>query len=235
MKKNIAVGMLGMALAASASASIISIGQTVNTVIPEQGVGLVNTINVVAPGAYVQDVNVWLDLGAAPQNTAWTGDYYVQLTHGSALSVLLNRTGRQPGMDDGYGPNGFRINLDDQAATDVHWFGDNSPVYNADGQVTGSWQPDARLLDPAGAVGDFPGDPRSAKLSGFNGLLADGDWNLYLYDASGGFVGQLNEWRLDIAVSTALPDSSLGGVGFSAILIGGLLALARRRSWVHGN
>jgi hypothetical protein len=244
MKKYIAVGMLGFAWVSSASALTISIGSSPNTVIPELGVGLVTPLSVsgVPAGAsFIYDVNVRLNIGAAPiaGNSVWNGDLYAQLTHvdglgNSAMSVLLNRVGRgQGGLYDaaGYGPNGFNITLDDQAAQDVHWSG------TPGGQLGGAWQADGRLLDPSAAPGLFPGDPRGGRLSNFNGMDANGDWYLYLYDAAGGNVAQISQWGLDIDVREAVqvPEGSPGGLGFCLVLFGSLLAAGRRWSQVHAN
>lgn len=216
MNKKTIVGLSSVALAVGAQATLVSVSSSPNTVIPELGVGLVTPLNVsgIAAGwSMIRDVNVRLDIGAAPVagNSVWNGDLYAQLTHvdglgNTAMSVLLNRVGRgQGGLYDaeGYGPNGFNITLDDQAAQDVHLSG------TPGGQLTGAWQADGRLLDPAAAPGLFPGDPRGGRLGGFNGMDANGDWYLYLYDASGGFVGQINTWGLDLDV---VPEPSVGAL-----------------------
>ena len=117
----------------------------------------------------------------------FNGDLYVQLTHGSGFSVLLNRVGRTSLNEFGYGDSGMDITLsDDAAAGDVHVYrttlfgNENTPVA---GMLTGVWAPDARITDPDVVLNT---DSRSATLSSFNGLDPNGTWTLFIADASGG-------------------------------------------------
>jgi hypothetical protein len=241
MKTNIILG-LTTALAVTVQAGALNVGQSgMNANIPEQGVGLVTNLSVLVPddGKMVLDLNVTLDLGNAVGDTVWNGDLYLQLTHvdpfgNSQMAVLLNRVGRGQGglFDvDGYGPNGFQIVFDDQALTDIHWYGASSPSFNGAGQLIGSWAPDGRLLDPSAAPASFVGAARPAQLGVFSNTTADGMWYLYMYDAAGGFVSQLNGWQLNFDL---LPEPSsaamLAGAGLVAALGWGMRRFRNRRS-----
>ena len=105
----------------------------------------------------------------------FNGDLYVQVTHGTGFSVLLNRVGRTALNEFGYGDSGMDITLsDDAAAGEVHVYrttlfgNENTPVA---GMLTGLWAPDARITDPDAALNT---DTRSATLSSFNGLDPNG-------------------------------------------------------------
>jgi hypothetical protein len=66
--------------------------------------------------------------------------------------------------------------------------------------LMGTWQPDAREVDP-GLVVDT--DPRSAFLSNFTGLNANGTWTLFLADLESGGTSALDSWGLEI---TGVPE-----------------------------
>jgi len=213
MKSNIAAGLLGMALAATSQAGIITVYDVGGPYAIQDNTGIATALNIpLGQSSVVEDVNVWLDLG--PQATAgamWNGDIVAYLTHGGGPAVnLLNRIGLNANNPDGFGNNGLQIWLDDAAAADVQTAGS----YDTSGPVTGTFSPDL------------------GALSAFNGLGVSGDWILQVYDDATGKFAQVNGWGLEITYRdvTQVPDSSLGGVGFSALLFGGLLALARRRS-----
>lgn len=220
MNKNIVFGLLSTVAAGSVQADFVSFTQIVNATVPELGTGLVSPMNVVTPAGnpFIRDLNVSLNIGPTVTGGAvWNGDLYAQLMHtdisGSVMSVLLNRVGRSAANPDGYGPNGFDVILDDQAGQDIHW------VPSSGNLLTGTYQPDGRLLDPDNDPSLFETAARPAMLNGFNGMNAGGDWFLYLYDASGGFVSQLNSWRLDLDV---VPEPAVGGMLTYAGLLAGI-------------
>src|SRR6185503_4737558 len=139
---------------------------------------------------YITDVNVRLNISGG-----YNGDLYVYLTHSSGFSVLLNRAGRTAGNSFGYSDPGFNVTFDDAASSDVHLYGGNG-----NNVLTGTWQPDARNVDPA-TVTDA--STRSAFLSSFNALDPNGTWTLFIADLSSGDQSTLVEWGLDI---TAVPE-----------------------------
>lgn len=218
MKLKIYLLVFGWVLLASAQAALFTLNSgTLNTAIPDGNVnGLQSTLTF--NDAYfnnVLDVDVKLNISGG-----YNGDLYVYLTHSSGFSVLLNRTGRTSGNSFGYGDAGFNITLDDAAATDIHAYGGNGG-----NQLTGTYQPDARNVNPA-TVTDA--SSRGAFLNAFNGLDANGGWTLFVADVSGGDQSTLVSWELDI---TAVPEPvtvALGIFGGLAALLGGLRAWRER-------
>jgi subtilisin-like proprotein convertase family protein len=203
-------------LSAHAAVFTLSSG-TLNTAVPDGNVnGLQSTLTF--NDAYfdnVLDVNVRLNISGG-----YNGDLYAYLTHGSGISILLNRSGRTAFNSFGYGDAGFDITLDDSASTDIHAYGGNGG-----NQLTGTYQPDARNMDPALAIQIAP---RNAFLSAFNGLDANGGWTLFIADVSGGDQSTLVSWELEI---TAVPEPTtiaLGVFGGLLAVCGGLRAWRRR-------
>jgi len=154
--------------------------------------------------AEIVDVNVRLRIDGG-----YNGDLYGYLVHSTGFAVLLNRSGRTGSDPFGYADAGFNITLDGSAATDIHSYGGNSG-----NQLTGTWQADARNVDPA-TVTDA--SSRSAYLSSFNTLDADGSWTLFLADMSGGDVSTLVSWGLDIEV---VPEPTTWAlIGFTVLFL----------------
>jgi hypothetical protein len=156
-------------------------------------------------------LNVTLQISAG-----FNGDFYAFLTHDNTTAILLNRVGRnsshQVGYpDSGFGPDAFAnaFTLDDQAATDVHFYRNAAFALNGSGQLTGSWQPDGRTLDPLSAASAFDSATRSAPLSVFNGMDPNGLWTLYVADVSSGGEGTLASWGLQL---TLVPEPATGGL-----------------------
>jgi len=159
----------------------------------------------------ITDVNVRLNVSGG-----YNGDLYVYLTHSSGFSVLLNRVGRTAGNSFGYSDPGFNVTFDDAASTDVHVYGGNG-----NNVLTGTWQPDARNVDPA-TVTDA--STRSAFLNSFVGLDPNGTWTLFIADLSSGDQSTLVDWGLDI---TAVPEPVTSALlMFAGIL--GCVTLARK-------
>jgi len=88
------------------------------------------------------------------------------------------------------------------------------------GCITATWPPDARNVDP-----DFvlDTDPRTAFLSSFNGLAADGNWTLFMADMSAGDESTLTGWGLTITGSVPEPSRVL------LLMLGLASSLLRRR------
>ena len=143
----------------------------------------------------------------------YNGDLYGYLVHSSGFAVLLNRSGKTSGNAFGSGDAGYNLTLDDNAANgDIHLYQLTSNP--GGGVLTGSWAPDGRNINPATVVDT---DGRTATLSSFNGLGADGTWTLFLADMSGGDVSTLNSWGLDI---TVVPEPTTWAlIGFGAIFL----------------
>ena len=147
----------------------------------------------------------------------WNGDLYVYLTHGTGFSVLLNRPGRSLAQPDGSGTVGMSITLDDNASTDVHT---GLPMSGTN--PTGTFQPDARNVDPGIVV---TGDARTAYLASFQGISANGQWTLFVADLASGGTSTLQSWTLNITGNQAVPEPSVMSLG--AIL--SLIFITRRK------
>lgn len=120
------------------------------------------------------------------------------LTH---ICVLLNRPGRTSSNQYGYADSGMEVTFADLASTDIHTYRDAiTPPTGT--PLAGSWQPDARFVDPMTATTT---SPRTVFLSEFNGLNAGGEWTLFLADADQGATNFLNGWGLEIT-GKAMPE-----------------------------
>ena len=174
-----------------------------NAVVPDDDPnGYQNTVDLSGVAGTISDVTVTLNIAGG-----FNGDLYAWLGHAGELSILLNRVGVYAGNSVGYGDAGFgpdagqvSFTLDDQAQGDVHFYQSSSYQLNGNRQLTGSWQPDGRLLDPSSNPDSFAATPRSNLLSVFNGSDANGDWTLYIADLSPGGVSTLVSWGLQIEV-----------------------------------
>ena len=177
------IGLLCSNAPKASAAAIVFTFDNINRSIPDDSpLGLSDPRDVSTPFTMILNVTISLTISGD-----FNGDLYVQVTHGSGFSVLLNRVGRTSLNEFGYGDSGMDITLsDDAAAGDVHVYrttlfgNENTPVA---GMLTGVWAPDARITDPDVVLNT---DSRSATLSSFNGLDPNGTWTLFIADASGG-------------------------------------------------
>ena len=144
----------------------------------------------------IVDLRVNLELSGGSN-----GDLYVQLTHGTGYSVLLNRVGRRADDLLGYDDAGMNVTFADGASQgDVHQYrlalnGDHNTPLN--GPLTGVWAPDGRSTDPANTLDT---DPRTQGLSSLVGTDPNGEWTLYLLDAESGDQAVLESWGLTLTV-----------------------------------
>jgi hypothetical protein len=178
-------------------------------VIPDNDpIGLTDSHIISGLGSSIANLTVTINVGGSD---AWNGDYYAYLRlNNSPIVVLLDRVGVTSSNPDGYGDTGFNITLTaDPSAHDIHFYQNYSPTYNANGQVTGTWQADGRT------------DPLSntrGSLSSFDGLNPNGTWTIFFADESPGNEGSLLGWSLDI---TDVPELA----NFALIIFGILAAL----------
>jgi hypothetical protein len=131
----------------------------------------------------------------------------------------LNRTGvTGTGSGDafGYGNTGFNITLSSTSsgAQDVHFYQNYSPSYNGSGQLTGTWQPDGRNIDPQSAPSAFDAASR-LNFGSFTGLNPNGTWTLFIADLSAGGQSDVVSWSLDI---TAVPEPANVALGVFAVI-----------------
>lgn len=121
--------------------------------------------------------------------------FFVSLTAATNAATTLNNT--------------FTVST---AILDLH------PAIPSSGPVTGTYQPDARNVDPASALDT---SPRSAFLGSFAGLDPNGDWTFFIADTSPGGTAVLQSWNLTI---TGVPEPTPG-----VLLVGSTLLLLTRR------
>jgi subtilisin-like proprotein convertase family protein len=206
------------------AATIVVTDSTVSTIPDGSSSGVARSLSVSAGGQAVASVEVDLNLSAAG-GTAFLGDLYVYLTDGTHLSVLADRPGRRVGAPAGYSDNqSMTVTFSGAGANDFHNYripltGSNTTPIS--GPLTGIWQADGRATDP-GLV--LETDARSAQLSVFNGVPADGTWSLFAADLSTGAVHQINSWTLRIQT---IPEPATSAVAGLAALT---LLMRRRRS-----
>jgi len=218
--------IFALVCASSAPAAIITLTDNVVTTIPDGSAsGAARSLTVSGSGESIVSVQVDVNASAVGAGTAFLGDLYLYLTNGSELAVLANRAGRRAGVPSGYSDNQpMTITFADSAADDFHNY--RIPVTGSHsialaGPLTGLWQPDGRLVDPAAVLDS---SPRTAGLGVFAGDPADGTWSLFAADLSSGAVHQLNSWTLRIET---IPEPATATLSLAA-----LAALLRRRRQV---
>jgi hypothetical protein len=172
--------------------------------------GISSVIDVTGIEGWITNLTVSLNISGG-----WSGDYFVYVEcNNGGYAVLLNRIGKTESDSFGSGHTGLNLDLNDQAAADVH-------SASGSGVLTGAWQPDGRETDPQNV---FDTHPRTALLSSFNNRTPNGTWTLFVEDAAGGFTGTLVEWGLFIQ---SVPEPSSLTL---ALLGGGTLMFYKSRS-----
>ena len=202
--------------AMSASAVTTTVSFTPNLAIPDNStVGVADFHTVTSSIQWIESVEVTLQITGG-----FNGDYYVYLQHGSGFSVLLNRPGKNLLNDLGYADSGVFVTFAQTAANgDPHFY--QAVTNPAGGPITGTWQPDGRIVDPLNVLDT---DARSATLNSFAGNDANGEWTLFVADRSSGGTGTLTSWSLNITGAIPEPSTVLG------LLVGTSMLFLRRRS-----
>lgn len=168
--------------------------------VPDDSIlGVQNTHTLTDLGT-LTSVQVSLSLTPVGPGGGWIGDLYAYLRHNdgsdTATSVLLNRIGRtadnSAGLSDGPAIN-ITLAVD---GFDIHNL--TSPL---GGALAGTFAADGRLVDPSLALNT---DARTAGLAAFAGMQSEGDWTLFVADASGGNQYRLDSWSL--LLETQIPD-----------------------------
>jgi subtilisin-like proprotein convertase family protein len=225
MKKQLGCMLCACLATLSARAVISSTSvENINAAIPDGDLnGISSQLLAGLPGT-ITDVNVTLTIAGG-----FNGDFYGYLLHNNTSAILLNRAGRTSSSSLGYPDAGFgpdnssvRFTFDDQAAHDVHLYRTFAFSLNGNSQLTGSWQPDGRAIDPLSAGSAFDAAARPSTLGVFNGMDPNGAWTLYLADVSPGGEGTLVNWGLSI---TAVPEPGSAAL----ILLGTFIWMAARR------
>jgi subtilisin-like proprotein convertase family protein len=197
---------------------------TLNTAIPDGNiVGISETATLAGLSGSITGISVNLDITGG-----FNGDLYVYLVGpGGQMAVLLNRVGvtaAGAGNAFGYGDAGFNLTFD-QSGANIHNYQSGGPgSYTlVGGQLTGTWAPDGRAIDPQSAPGAFDAASTAANLGQFNSLNPNGSWTLFLADVSGGGQSTLVNWGMTVVT---VPEPQTW-----AMLAGGagtLLMLRRR-------
>ncbi len=203
-------------LAPSAPAITTTAASNPNVGIPDNNInGVADTIHLSTAISSITSLTLTLDITGG-----YNGDFYAYLQHGTGFAVLLNRVGRTAGNTYGFADSGFQVTFDDAAATDIHL-----ASAGAGNPLIGTYQPDGRNVSPFSALDT---SPRTAFLSSFNGLDANGGWTLFIADVSPVGLGTLADWSLTVNGNalSGVPDG-----GGTRVLLG--LALAGL-AWFSG-
>ncbi len=191
------------------AAATMTVDWTVNSTIPDNNpTGLADTRTITdSPIGFITSIEVRFQTSGG-----WNGDLYAFLSHDSGFSVLLNRPGKTLMDLIGSSASGFNVTFSDDAVSDIH---------NAagSGTITGTYQPDARDVDPDTVLDT---DSRTAYLSNFQGLSANGDWTLFVADNAAGDNATLTSWGMTIS-GTPEPSRAM------LLMIGICALIARRR------
>lgn len=167
------------------------------------------------PATAITSLSISFDISGG-----YNGDLYAYLSHGSGYTVLLNRTGvgesTSGSSASGYADTGFAITLSSLGGANMHFYRNSSPVFNGSGQLTGTWQPDGRTIDPGSVPSAFDA-AGTADFGSFTGVNPNGSWTLYFADLSPGSVATLNSFMLDIQ---AVPEPVNLALGFFAGVVG---------------
>ena len=222
MKFPLFLAMIG--LASTAQAAVLSFTDSTTTIIPDgSSSGVVRGLVVSTGGQSITGVEVDVGISTTPGGASFLGDLYLYLSNGTESAILANRPGRSAGFPAGYADNqSMFVTFSSGAVSDFHNYRVSVTGSNAiplGGTLTGTWQPDGRMVDP-GTVLDT--SPRTAGLDTYTGDAADGTWYLFAADLSTGGTHQITSWTLRLDV---VPEPS------SATLLASLvLVVAMRRS-----
>jgi len=195
---------------------------SVNSAIPDgnpTGLTSTTTFSGVQGSINNDEVSVNLDITGG-----FNGDLYAYLAGPTTgFAILLNRTGITSGNQFGYSDPGFNITLSD-GSPNIHGYQLSSPTFNSSGQLTGTWGPDGRNINPQSAPSAFDTASTGTDFTSFENTTANGTWTLFIADMSSGSQATLVSWGLTV-VTVPEPQTwalLLGGVGV-------LFALNRRR------
>jgi subtilisin-like proprotein convertase family protein len=191
-----------------------------NAAIPDGNpVGLMLQTNVSGVAGTISSVTVTLDILGG-----FNGNLYAYLAGPQGqLAVLLNRPGVTAGNAFGYSDSGFSITLDSASLNNIHGYGDGYSL-NGSGQVTGTWAPDGRAIDPQFTGAAFDAAPTTNGLALFAGGNANGLWTFFIADMGVGGVANMN--NLSISIVTVPEPSPLALLGLG---LGGMVCIQRLR------
>jgi subtilisin-like proprotein convertase family protein len=208
-----AVTILFAAEAAQGQLVTNSSSTSLNSELPVGQVGLTFPASFSDVSGVISSVSVTLDITGG-----FNGDLYAYLVGpGGQMAVLLNRPGLSGSNPFGYADPGFDVTLSD-GSPNIHYY-QSDPSYSGDGQeqVTGTWAPDGRNVDPGNTPGTvYDQTAPTADFSVFDNTSANGQWTLFITDmSSGAGDGTIVNWGLTVVT---VPEPSTwvllaGGVG----------------------
>lgn len=173
--------------------------------------GVARSLTVSTPADTMTALSINLDIGSVPNDTAWNGDLYAQLTSPSGtLAVLINRPGVDAPGDAGYSDQGFSVTIAAAPAPDIHFYHATAFTLNSAGQVTGTWGSDGRF-DPTSSA-------RPQPLSSLLGENPNGTWTLFVGDMASGNQAQLNSWSIS-GTGAAVPEPGLSATLIASALL----------------
>jgi subtilisin-like proprotein convertase family protein len=214
--------LLLVALTSRASSTNATFTATPGLAVPDANpVGLVSTLDVSGMSGSTVNLTVNLDITGG-----FNGDLYAYLVSPTGtVVVLLNRVGMGSGNPFGYGNAGLDITLDSASGNNIHDYQSGSYTISG-GQLTGTWAPDSRTIDPLAAPSAFDAAPTGNTLANLDGASPNGDWTLFIADLSGGGQSTLVSWGLTIVTVPEPQTNTLLGGGLAALW---LLARKRRK------
>jgi len=226
MNLKIIVVLAGIQAACLGARAQLPYSWTGSQPIPDNnGSGVAFGFTVTDPGTRITDVSVSLDISGG-----WNGDLYAYLSHGSGFAVLLNRPGvgvtTLGSSAEGYGDAGLAVRLSSAGGANVHFYANSSPSFS-NGQLTGTWQPDGRGILPTSVPANFDA-PGTADFSTFQNLDPNGQWTLFLSDASPLGISTLNGFAVDV-IAVPEPPMNLAVGAFAVALVAFHRVLVKRR------
>jgi subtilisin-like proprotein convertase family protein len=199
MKKQIGIMMLALTTLVSRADITNSVTASPNTAVPDGNpVGMVSTLSLSGMTGVVSNITVALNITGG-----FNGDLYAYLVSPTGgMVVLLNRVGLGAANIFGAGDAGFDISLNAAFAKNIHDYQSVSgylSLLNGNGQITGGWQPDQRLISPDAAPSVFDTAPDgSGNLNSLYGSDPNGVWTLFVADLSSGGQSKLVSWGLTV-------------------------------------
>lgn len=222
MKKQILASLMALWAAAALADTTTSYTFSANQTVPDANpTGLTLSTNLTVSGGNITGLSITLNI-----TNGFNGDLYAYLVGpNGGFAVLLNRVGVSNNASMfGYSDAGFDITLTDSGASDIHYYQSVANLVNVGGQLTGTWQPDGREINPmTNDSSAFLTAGQTASLDSFIGTDPNGTWTLFLADLSSGGNATLLGWGLNIVV----PEPTTLAFGICGL---GLLTAMRRKN-----
>ena len=223
MKRPLILGLLLLAISLPAQIATTTYTNSSGALLSDNNpTGWSTTFAVGGLSGTITNVQVTLDITGG-----FNGDLYAYLVSPQGqMAILLNRVGVSGSSAYGYSNTGFSITLDSSVgANNVHSYQNFSPSYSG-GQLTGTWAPDGRNLDPQSAGTLFDSTGSTLALNNYFGTDPNGAWVFFIADLSSG--GQSTLQNVVLSIMT-VPEPQTGMMLGSGLLLFGLLRRYGRR------